>query len=604
MAHSRRLLVLTTVLLASLIPLLAHAGDQPSPWREINSPHFAIVTDTGEKRGREIVLRLEQMRAVFASLLLRQKLAQPVPLQVIALRDDDAFVRLAPQVAGKPVSLAGFVLRNEDRDFVVLNLAAAEPWRAVAHDLAEIWLDGNYPTTDPWFDEGIAEYLSSIHVDDKQVEIGGDPEAPGGRSLTSILQGRWIPFTDFLRMQRVGAETTHLTLFHAQSWATVHYLLAQKKMPEVGAYFDLVQNQHQPVDQALQQALKLTAAQLEQAVTAHFKSLPPPQSYALPVDPDSTALVVHTVPELEARSLIAEAEVRVRSDQAVADAQAQLKLFPEAGAPYRVLALAALQKKDLQTALEDFNEAIAANPKDMWSRYYAAAARVRDAQASGEGIHGLANTMQELRSVLEWYPEFASAYYLLGLTRLEGGGTASAVDAATAAIRLGPRNQRYQLALARIYTEGKRFDAAQELLDRLETSSDPQIAADATQASSDLGLIRKYGIAPKRTAAAAKAPPPMKLEEEQRPPEELPPDTRKTQFAKGRILSVDCSRSPAATVTLAAGNRTLKLHVVDTKTLLLIGSDSFSCAWKGQHATANFKAGANNEGDLVSLEVE
>jgi tetratricopeptide (TPR) repeat protein len=605
MAHARRLFVLAAFPLASLIPLLVRAADQPSPWREINSPHFAIVTDAGEKRGRELALRLEQMRAVFASLLLRQKMAQPVPLQVIALKDDDAFVRLAPQVAGKPISLTGFVLRNEDRDFVVLNLSAAEPWRAVAHDLAEIWLDGNYPTTDPWLDEGIAEYLASIHVDDKQVEIGADPEASGGHSLTSILQtSRWIAFSDFLRMQRAGAETTHLTLFHAQSWATVHYLLAQKKMTEVGAYFDLVKNQNQPVDQALQQALKLTTAQLEQAVTAHFKALPPPQRYALPVDPDSTALVVHVLSELEAHCLIAEAEVHVRPDQAVADAQAQVKLFPESGSPYRVLALVALQKKDLQTALEDFNEAIEANPKDMWSRYYAAAARVRDAQASGEGIHGLANTMQELRSVLEWYPEFANAYYLLGLARLEGGGTASAVEAATAAIRLGPRNQRYQLALARIYTEGKKFDAAQELLDRLKTSADPQIAADAAQAASDLALIRKYGIAPKRTAAAAKAPPPMKLEEEQRPPEEPPPDTRKTQFAKGRILSVDCSQAPKATITLATGNRVLKLHVADTKSLLLIGSDSFSCSWKGQHATANFKAGTGNEGDLVSLEVE
>jgi tetratricopeptide (TPR) repeat protein len=313
---------------------------------------------------------------------------------------------------------------------------------------------------------------------------------------------------------------------------------------------------------------------------------------------------VHVLPELEARSLIAEAEVRVHPDQAVAEAQAILQLYPESGPPHRALALAALQKKDLETALEEFRLALEANPNDMWSRYYDAAARVRAGRASGEGIPGLANTMQELRSVAEWYPEFASAYYLLGLARLEGGGSASAIEAGKAAVRLSPRNLGYQLALAQIYTEGKKFELAQELLDRLKSSSDPQIAADAAQGSSDLALIRKYGIAPRRTAAAAKAPPPMKLEEEQRKPEESPPDTRKTLFAKGRIVSVDCSHAPAATLTLAAGNRTLKLHVADTKTLLLIGSDGFSCAWKGQRATANFKAGASNEGDLVSLEVE
>jgi tetratricopeptide (TPR) repeat protein len=603
MAHPRRPRSPWILLFASLIPLPVRAADQPPPWHEINSPHFAIVTDAGEKRGRELALRLEQMRAVFASLLLRQKLAQPVPLQVIALKDDDAFVRLVPLVGGKPASLSGFVLHNEDRAFVVLNLSATEPWRAVAHELADIWLDGNYPPTDPWFDEGLAEYLASIHADDKQVEIGGDPEASGGRSLTSILQtSRWIPFGDFLRMQRAGAETTHVTLFHAQSWATVHYLLAQKKMTEVGTYFALVQNQNLSVDQALQQALNLNTAQLEQAVTAHFKSLPPPQHYPLPVDPDATALVVHVLPEFEARCLIGEAEVRVHPDQAVSDAQAVLQLYPESGPPHRVLALAALQKKDLQTALEELSHAIEANPKDMWSRYYAAAARVRTARETGEAIQGLANTMQELRSVLEWYPEFAGAYYLLGVARLQGGGTGSAIEAANAAIRLSPRNERYQLALAEIYTQGKKFAEAQELLDRLKNSSDKQVAADAVQDAGDLALIRKYGVAPKRTTA--QPAPVAKLEEEQRPPAEPPPDTRKVQFAKGRIVSVDCSTPPRATLTLAAGNRTLKLRVADTKSLILIGADAFSCEWKGQRATANFKPGGKSDGDLVSLEVE
>lgn len=602
MAHPRRFHVSCLLLLTCLIPSRTRAADQPPAWHEVNSPHFAIVTDAGEKRGRELALRLEQMRAVFAGLLLRQKLAQPVPLQVIALKDDDAFARLAPLAGGKPVSLTGFVLHDEDRDFVVLNLSASEPWRAVAHELADIWLDANYPPTDPWFDEGLAEYFASIHVDNKEVEIGGDPEA-SGRSLTSILEtSRWIPFSDFLRMQRAGAETTHVTLFHAESWATVHYLLAQKKMTEVGAYFEFVKNQNQPVDQALQQALALNSAQLQQAVTAYFKSLPPPTRYALPVDPDATALVVHVLPELEARCLIGEAEVRVRPDQAVADAQAVLQLYPESGPPHRVLALAALQKKDLPTALEELSHAVEANPKDMWSRYYAAAARVRTARDNGEGIQGLANTMQELRSVLEWYPEFASAYYLLGLARLQGGGTGSAIEAAKTAIRLNPRNQRYQLALAQIYTQGKKFTDAQELLDRLKLSSDPQVAAAAAQAASDLALIRKYGVASQRTPA--KPAPVAKLEEEQRPPAEPPPDTRKVQFAKGRIVSVDCSTPPQATLTLAAGNRTLKLRVADTRSLILIGADAFSCEWKGQRATANFKPGGKGEGDLVSLEVE
>jgi len=48
---------------------------------------------------------------------------------------------------------------------------------------------------------------------------------------------------------------------------------------------------------------------------------------------------------------------------------------------------------------------------------------------------------------------------------------------------------------------------------------------------------------------------------------------------------------------------TLKLHVADYKSLLLIGADDFSCAWRDVPVTANYKLSAGSDGDLVSLEV-
>ena len=44
---------------------------------------------------------------------------------------------------------------------------------------------------------------------------------------------------------------------------TMHYLLHDKKLPETGTYFDLVENQHVPVDQAMQKAYGMTPAQFE-----------------------------------------------------------------------------------------------------------------------------------------------------------------------------------------------------------------------------------------------------------------------------------------------------------------------------------------------------
>jgi len=88
------------VLLCSFAAILAaprlYAAD--SAWTEIRSPHFDVITDAGEKRGHEVALRLEQMQAVFAGFLLKQELARPIPLTVIAIRGDkDYYQRISRQ---------------------------------------------------------------------------------------------------------------------------------------------------------------------------------------------------------------------------------------------------------------------------------------------------------------------------------------------------------------------------------------------------------------------------------------------------------------------------------------------------------------------------
>ena len=100
----------------------------------------------------------------------------------------------------------------------MLNVFEEDSWRAVTHEFAHLLLNYNYPATQGWFDEGFAEYFSSIRLDNKQVEIGSDPElglaykedilgnqtevrnAP--KSLTELLNGWvWLSVTDLFGMQ-------------------------------------------------------------------------------------------------------------------------------------------------------------------------------------------------------------------------------------------------------------------------------------------------------------------------------------------------------------------------------------------------------------------
>jgi tetratricopeptide (TPR) repeat protein len=224
--------------------------------------------------------------------------------------------------------------------------------------------------------------------------------------------------------------------------------------------------------------------------------------------------------------------------------------------------------------------------------------------------------MIDLRSVLEWYPEMANAYDLLAVARNAGGSTPAALQSERAAIALSPRDELYKFHLAQIYVSSKKWDAAGALLERLKNSKDTQIAGLANDLLSQAGVERKYGIPASSAASTQTQFQPQKspfdvLEEdeakreaaEHADPAETPDQKRVTRYIKGRLVSVDCSKPPAAVLTVNSGSAVLKLRAPDYRSLLLVGVDSFSCAWRDVSVTANYKAGGDSEGELISLEL-
>jgi hypothetical protein len=678
------------VMLLGVLAMSAHAAE-PSPWLEIHSTHFTVITDAGEKKGKEVALRFEQMRAVFATLLMKDRLNEPLPLTILAFKNDKDYYQSAPLYQGQPISVPGFFVPGQDQNFIVLNLFEEESWRAVAHDFAHLVLNYNYPPVEGWFDEGLAEYFSSIRIDNKQVEIGGDPELSNvftqdllqnqketrnpPKSLTELLSGQvWLTLPDLLTMKHdtsTYTEATHHTLFYAQSWITIHYLLHEKKLPETGAYFDLVENQRVPVEEAIQKAYGITPVQFDQAVKSYFHSLTPlftaldaskqsnplppvqPQIYQFPapVKPEDSAIIPKPMREADARALMAEVKTRVPDRRAVGLQELQtLATAPEPGsaakadrnsdkkkndrnkddknndqpdAPllaatgnqiaHRALAWDHIQHAEFDAAAEELGDAAALNPRDMWVRYYLAVLKYRIAKAKHADIQGLPNMMQDLRAVLDWYPEFADAYDLMAMARRVGGTSVAAMQAERAAMQLSPRNQEYVYHLAEIYIEARKWEAARALLERLKTTSNPQVAAEAREQLNKLANEQKYGLATASTAPklSPQGSPFDVLEQDaakraaaaQTSQNAGAGDKRPAKYFRGRLVGVDCSQSPAAVLTVASGGTVLKLRTPDYNSLLLIGADSFSCAWNDRSVSVNYKPGGVSDGDLVSVEL-
>ena len=565
---------------------------------------------------------------------MKSKLHLSLPLDIIGVKSDDEYIQLAPVRDGRPISSTGFFLRGDDRNYIVLNLADDKSWQTVSHEFFRLFLTYNYPPTPDWFDEGLVEFLSTLQLSDEEGMMGADP----GSYLATLNSQPWIPLPE-LFATKLDPKKPAKPMFRAESWMVMHYLINQDKMSETGSYFGLVMGQGETIDQAITKAYGIAPAQLEQTIKDYARALPTAKTTP-PIAEKKTNILPNLpaairfspglskgdigssykeVPLPEARALVDEMMLRLpeHRDAALKELDDLVDgLKSENPIEHHAKGWLYLEQDKASDAVEEFQKAFELDLHDPWSHYYMARMKYRAGVESGEPFQGLASMLLDLRTIIDWNADFAEAYNMLGVARSEGGGVNSAVDAITRAVELSPRNETYLLNMAVVDTAAKKWDAATALLTHLKGSSDTKLAAEARNYLEGLPNAKKYGIVPPRPGAIAKATKPKGAvakkattsdddedEDSKKPDAEPAPDRRKIQFAKGKLLRVDCSQPPVAVLTLA-GARSMRLRTEDFHALQLIGADQFSCDWKNVAVTVNYKAGGKSDGDLVSLEIQ
>lgn len=637
--------------LALLLALCLTAQAAEPHWLRLDSSHFFVLTNADEQKGHDIAVRFEQMRDVFSQLLMRSRVNLSIPIDIIALKTDDDFSKLCPTAADSGIARGGFSLIGRDRAFFVLNLSRPESWQAVSYDFARLLLSYNYPPTQRWFDEGFAEYFASLQIENAQAKLGGDPEAAASNSQKSpglsasssfidLLRGTtWNSLPDLFNTRidvQYPRESGRHTLFFAQSWIVMHYLITQNKLPEIGTYLGLVANDNSSAGDAIQKAFGETSAQLNEQIKQHFQSLPGVGNTAAGANTSAIQSLVTTLPEtvsvtrhevlpFYAEASLAEMSLRVPEHREQARQQLESLVADkrtESAIAHHALGWDHMDRKDFDQARDEMSKALELDPKDGWAHYYQARMKYDEAVNQGQEVKGLANMMEDLHIVLDWKPEFGEAYDMLAWAQREGGGVHAATDSIQAALKLDPRNQNNRLELARIYLAGKNWDAATALLNALTSNSDSQIASAAKAYLHDLPMLMKYGVAPQpekhpaapavatstthapgSAANAAGSPSESDSDNNSDEPAEPKIDRRPILYLKAKLIAVDCSTPPAATLTVTSGAKTLKLHIPDYKSMALVGADQFSCDWKDQTVAVNYKASGAGSGDLVSLEL-
>lgn len=600
----------TLCLLAALCLGATALASEPG-WVEVRSPHFSVVTDAGEKRGRQVALRFEQMRAAFATLLNHGKVTLPVPLQIVAFRNTKEMRAYVPRWNGKPVEVAGLYQGGEDRSFILLDLSSEEPWHVVFHEYAHQLMDGNIAVAlDPWFEEGFAEYFSSIETDDKEIRVGKIPE----EEYRILERNGMMKMAEILGVRRdsktYNESGDHRSVFYAQSGMFMHYLYDNQLVHNAGVYQDLVRS-GVPLEEAVQRAFGMSPQQLDKALWSYLRS--GQYKYYPITGTPGIAVASFTVNPLtfaDARAILADVLLHSADHraEAVAAFEEVLKLEPNHAAALRGLGYAYLLRQDYPAAGEYFRRAAEHDSNDPRVLYYAALLRQRETGPRWtENRDELMAVQKSLEKCVAMDPEFADAHNLLALTHMWLGQSDEALKTMLKAVALNPRNEHYALNLAQMYVRNGQYDQAIALLEPLRRSADPGIAAMAEQTAAstktvkiDTREVSRVHLDPEGSGPAPVTPP---LQPAEAPATAPPGSGAAVKFLKGRLLKADCSAAPGALLTVTSGTRTLRLHVKDVNHVIVIGADTFSCAWKNQGIAVNYQPTGEAAGEVISVEL-
>jgi Flp pilus assembly protein TadD len=616
----RRSFLLVSILVCGIT---ARADQQ---WVEVDSSHFSVATDGGEKRAREVAQRFEQMRTAFG-VLFKKLSVNTAPLQIIAFRNGKELRQFAPLYGGKPIEVAGFFLgnggrggpgSNEEHQYIALDLSQEDSWGTVFHEYAHLLINSNFPPSPVWFDEGFAEYCSSLKMDKKEIVIGlAKPELP-----ELLSQSRWLKLVDLFSVShdsQIYNRDDRRSVFYAQSWLTVHFFMTKNMMKQAAAYVEMTENHHVAVPEAIRRSFGMEPEALEKMIENYFRG--GAMHFTAPTPPGLPAVQFNSRPlnELEIKSVMADLDYHSRDyrSRGITEFQEILAKQPENVVANRGLGYEAMQKNDWDKAGEHFRRAAAQNVKDPQVHYLLALMMSRKGMSSGKR-EDLDAIRKELTAAISLEPNYPDAYNLLGMTLSFAGEKQEAIDALQKAIALSPRNPWYMGNLASAYLQAQDFDHAIPLLQELQTSTEPGIASMAAQQLQQVEAYRSavsgHGQQSGRMEPAVQTielndvpgEPRNSTSSPQNAPEKrmVSGSAEPVLFMRGVLVSVDCSATPAATLTISSGGKKWKMLAPQSKKLILIGADEFSCSWTNRKVSVNYRKSGNDQGSLVSMEFE
>ncbi|HEX4230554.1 MAG TPA: tetratricopeptide repeat protein [Bryobacteraceae bacterium] len=208
------------------LPLCA---EQPVRWTVGRSPHFTIYSESAGDDARTALLWFERLRAFFVAHT-DFKIDDSRRVFIIAFRSTQDY---APYRLHENVD--AFYVGEEGRDYIVLPSLSPNNYGLAAHEYAHLAFHSAGLHLPFWFGEGLAEYLSTIRVGERQSGVGGDLPA----RIQILAHKTWIPFPTLLAapLGSTFGLREQADLFYSESWLLVDMLV---RSPAYAAAFPIL----------------------------------------------------------------------------------------------------------------------------------------------------------------------------------------------------------------------------------------------------------------------------------------------------------------------------------------------------------------------------
>lgn len=446
-------------------------------WVSVRTKNFFMMGNASEKDIRRVALRLEQFREVFTRLFPNMKFNTPVPTTVVVFKSDASYRPFKPGA-----NTAGYFQPGPDVNYITLTTEVRgeqDPFNVIFHEYTHLLVNNTFENAPVWFNEGLAEYYSTFSIDDDQKVVLGRPI---GSHVFLLRDSKMVPLKTLFEVDYKSPhynETNKKSIFYAQSWALMHYLIVGKagRVEQLGKFMALL-SAKVPTDRAFQEAFGMSFQAMEaelrdyvkqtryNIVRGHFER-------KLELDTTAEATVLS---EAEAQAYLGDLLLHSNRADAYTYLEKAVKLDPNVSMAHASLGMAYFREGKVNEARASLARAVA-NSQNYLAHFYYAFTLSRSSPDEGPVMGGYppeiaAKIREHLQKAIALRPDYPESYNLLAYVSMVTGKD---VDEAIASLKRvlsespGLHNLTYMLG--QLYAHKGEFKTAIDLLEQVAKSS-------------------------------------------------------------------------------------------------------------------------------------